>query len=47
MVLGRSPQLVAFRAVWRLVGELVALPHVLVEVQRYSVAQEMVIGSSF
>ena len=47
MVLERSPQLVVFLAVWMLVGELVVLPLVLVELQRYSVAPEMVFGSSF
>ena len=47
MIVEWSPQLVVFLAVWMLVGELVVLPHVLVEVQRYSVAPETVFGSSF
>ena len=47
MVLEWSPQLVVFLAVWTLVGELVVLPQVLVEVQRYSVAPETVFDFSF
>ena len=42
-----SPLLVVVQVVWRLVDESVVPPVVLVEVQRYSVAPEMVIGSSF
>ena len=47
MALEWSPQLAVFLAVWMLVGELVVLPHVLLEVQRYSVAPEMVFDFSF
>ena len=47
MVWEWSPQPVVFLAVWMLVGELVVLSHVLVEVQRYSVAPETVFDSSF
>ena len=47
MALGPSSLLVVVQVVWMLVDELVVQPVVLVEVQRYSVAPEMVIGSSF
>ena len=47
MALEWSPQQVVFLVVWMLVDELVVLPFVPVEVQRYSVAPEMVNGSSF
>ena len=47
MVSGLSPLLAVSLVVWMLVDERVVLLVVLVEVQRYSVAPEMVIGSSF
>ena len=45
--MGLSSLLVVVRVVWMPVDESVVLLVVLVEVQRYSVAPEMVIGSSF
>ncbi len=46
MVLGLSSLLVVVQVVWMLVDESVVLLVVLEEVQRYSVAPEMVIGPS-
>ena len=43
----QNPLLVVVRAEWMLVDESVVPLVVLVEVQRYSVAPETVIGSSF
>ena len=47
MVLALNSLLMVAQVVWMLVGEPVDRPVVVVEVQRYSVAPETVIGSVF